>query len=91
MAINASGSIAQANVSQSVFGKADATSRYVGYQIQNTSASVLYFEDNGGKASASSMQLAAGATYTAPDGCIPFNGVQIFGATQGQTYVAKIY
>jgi hypothetical protein len=90
MPLNLSGTIAAGNVSQSVFGKARPT-QYQGYQIQNTSSGVLYVEDNGQAATSASLQVAAGTTYTTPDGCQPVNGVQIMGATTGQTYVFKAY
>lgn len=90
MALNVSGTIAAANVSQAVFGKT-ALKLFTGYQIQNTSAGVLYFEDNGAPATTASMQIAAGQMYTSPDGCTPFNGMTILGGTLGQTYVGKVY
>jgi len=90
MPLNLSGTIAAANVSQALFGSSKVNT-YQGYQVQNTSSAVLYVEDNGQAATTSSLQVAAGTTYTSPPGCQPEKGVQIMGGTQGQTFVVKAY
>ena len=91
MPSNVSGKITTANVSQSVFSKAQFVDGIAGYQIQNTSTAVLYVEDGGGAATTLSWQVAAGGFYQSPDDCRPALGVQIMGATAGQTFVAKLY
>ena len=90
MTIDFSGTIAAANVSQQLFPKAKPN-QYVGYQIQNTSAAVLYFADDGTPAKTTSMQIPTGGTYTSPPGLQWPNGVQIMGGTLNQTFVAKLF
>jgi hypothetical protein len=91
MSFNFSGTIATANQPQQLIPP-DPTNQLIGYQVQNTGAGVLYIEDAAGvTASAASLQIPAGATYTSPDGLKLSAGVTIFGATQGATFYAKAY
>ena len=91
MSYNYSGTIAAGGVAQ-VLIPPDTTGQLSGYQIENTSAGILYIEDGVGMtAGLTSEQIPAGGTYTSPDFLKLSAGVTIYGASIGQSFYCKAY
>jgi hypothetical protein len=79
-----SGTITTGGVAQ-VLAAANASRVYL--FVQNTSAGTLYLSFTG-TASASTLQLAPGASYENPAHFCPTGAVSIYGATTAQAFVA---
>lgn len=85
---NRSGTLAAASTSQQVMA-ANASRR--GFMIQNNSSAALWINELGATAALAqpSIQIAAGATYTSPDGAASPLAINIIGGTLGQAFTAR--
>jgi len=86
-----SGTITTGGTAQPCIPPLPVGGEWHGYRIQNTSVGVLYIDDTGAVATLNSQQIAAGATYTSPPGCVPYKGVSIYGATTNQAFNGEVF
>lgn len=86
-AVDGSGMIAAGGTAQQLFGGITPTT---GYLVCNNSAAPLYVSDVGSAApGGSSIQIAAGMTWSTPAGYRPAGPVSIYGGTSGQGFAAR--
>lgn len=88
-----SGSISTGGLAQNLFGGFTPTN---GYFVQNTSSGALWINDigsagGGDSPNGSAIMLNPGVMFQTPDGYKPPGAVSIYGATNGQTFIARKY
>ena len=84
-----SGSITTGGTAQQIQA---ATTTRIGFTIQNTSTSDLWFSERTSAVTASpSFRLPAGQTYQTPENWSPTGAISIIGSTTGQTFTARTW
>jgi hypothetical protein len=85
-----SGTIAVSGTAQNMFSGGVPSN---GYMVQNTSSGTLYISDIGAASAAgagsTSIALQPGVLFETPVNYKPPGAVSIYGATAGQTFVAR--
>lgn len=84
---DASGTISTANTSQQV-APANASRR--AFIFQNASAGDLYLNFGAAAAVSGGLKVAAGQSYESQPTSVPAGTINVFGATAGAAYTAKV-